>query len=579
MFQASHTGHHTKNVVIHGIHANLGSVCALNGGVGENKLQGCVINTREVARAGRLVLLGPQSEGIQVDSGVWGASVVLPRLHEVKVGALTLREAVLAVKLELSSHDWVLTPAMHIEGSLGEHEGAGIRDTGRVAAHIGKMGKVVCGASSGVNIPPSGSSGVNIVGTGIVEETGGIDVRGGGAGNAGLGAEGVDGVGESIDGVGVVEGLGAEETVENSARLEGRAVVNVLVGLNNPDKLLNGVVKVELDLVGRGTDGLITGELELLDEVLVGVLGHTPALISVQEDVVDIERCSDEGLVVSSDSLERSRPGEGGRAQSGDGEQALLDGADVKVDLHLVVLKSNEGKGQTGVTAEPELKGDVKGGLGESVTGSANLTRGVSIARAIDGVEQGVSDEGQLGGVADHLEVAALLLSGHSKLVPDVHPVTVLAINALATDLNLNLGNQLLTWEVEPTGINTAVIGLLQGLTDLGQSDLKVSAVSQITITRNGAGHATTEIGLAVKSLLDRLHSEVGVTLVRNLPESNLGVASQINVLCAIGDKLHKSSSHCKMLVILLSKKKKTEKYTFLRKYTFYVILHEMHFS
>jgi hypothetical protein len=48
------------------------------------------------------------------------------------------------------------------------------------------------------------------------------------------------------------------------------------------------------------------------------------------------------------------------------------------------------------------------------------------------------------------------------------------------------------------------------------------------------------------------------VTLVGNLPESNLGVASQVNVLCAIGDKLHKSSSHCKMLVILFSKKKKT---------------------
>ena len=504
------------------------------------------------------MLLGPQSEGIQVDSGVWGASVVLPRLHEVKVGALTLREAVLAVKLELSSHDWVLTPAMHIEGSLGEHEGAGIRDTGRVAAHIGKMGEVgLCGGCA-IVVPPSGGGGVNIVGTGIVEETGGIDEGSGGAGNAGLGAEGVDGVGKSIDGVGVVEGLGAEETVENSAHLEGRAVVNVLVGLNNPDKLLNGVVKVELDLVGRGTDGLITSELELLDQVLVGVLGHTPALISVKEDIVDIERSSDEGLVVSSDSLEGSSASEGGGAQSGDGKQALLDGADVKVDLHLVVLKSNEGKGQTGVTAEPELKGDVKSGLGESVTGSANLTRGIGIARAIDGVKQGVSDEGQLGGVADHLEVTALLLSGHSKLVPDVHPVTVLAINALATDLNLNLGNQLLTWEVEPTGINTAVIGLLQGLSDLGQSHLKVSAVSQITVTRNGAGHTTTEIGLAVKSLLNRLHSEVGVTLVRNLPESNLGVSRQVNVLCAIGDKLHKSSSHCKMLVILLSKKKKT---------------------
>jgi hypothetical protein len=51
------------------------------------------------------------------------------------------------------------------------------------------------------------------------------------------------------------------------------------------------------------------------------------------------------------------------------------------------------------------------------------------------------------------------------------------------------------------------------------------------------------------------------VTLVANLPESNLGVTSQVNVLCAVGDKLHKSSTHCmKLLVILFKKKKKLRK-------------------
>jgi hypothetical protein len=222
-----------------------------------------------------------------------------------------------------------------------------------------------------------------------------------------------------------------------------------------------------------------------------------------------------------------------------------------------VVLKSDEGEGQTGVAAEPELKGDVQGGLGESVTGSANLARSVGIARTIDVVEGGVGDEGQLGGVADHLEVTALLLGRHGKLVPDVHPVAVLAVDALATDLNLNLRDELLTGEVEPTGIDTGLTrGVLKGLADLRESHLKVSAVSQITITRDGAGNAATEVGLAVESLLDRLHGEVSVTLVANLPESNLGVTSQVNVLGAIGDKLHKSSTHCKMLVILLKKKK-----------------------
>ena len=317
------------------------------------------------------------------------------------------------------------------------------------------------------------------------------------------------------------------------------------------------MVKVELDLVGGRTDGLITGELKLLDEVLVGVLGHTPALIGVEEDVVDVEGGGDEGLVVSGGDLH----GGGGVVERAHGPQALLNRADIKVDLDLVVLKGDEGKGQTGVTAEPELKGDVEGGLGESIAGSANLARSGSVARAIDVVEGGVGDEGQLGSVSDHLEVTALLLGRHSELVPDVHPVTVLTVDALATDLNLHLGDELLTGEVEPTGINATVGGVLQGLSDLGESHLKVGAVRQITIAGNGAGHAATEVSLAVKSLLDRLHGEVSVTLVANLPESNLGVTSQVNVLCAVGDKLHKSSTHCmKLLVILFKKKKKLRK-------------------
>jgi hypothetical protein len=220
-----------------------------------------------------------------------------------------------------------------------------------------------------------------------------------------------------------------------------------------------------------------------------------------------------------------------------------------------VVLKGDEGKGQTGVAAEPELEGDIEGGLGESIAGSANLARSVGVARSVDVVEGGVGDEGKLSGVSNHLEVTALLLGGHGKLVPDVHPITVLAVDALATDLNLNLRDELLTGEVEPTSVDVSGRAL-QRLANLGESNLKVSAVRQITVTGDGAGHTATEVSLAVESLLDRLHGEVGVTLVGNLPESNLGVTSQVNVLGAIGDKLHKSSTHCKMLVILLKKKK-----------------------
>ena len=499
------------------------------------------------------MLLGSQCEGIQVDTGIGRTSVVLPRLNEVEVGTLALREAVLAVKLELGSDDGVLTPAVHIKRSLGEDKSAGIRDTG--VLHTMEVRQVV-NTGGGIDIssvPPSGVGDVDVKGASISEEAGGVDVRDGGVGDGVVRAEGHNGIGEGIDSVGVVEGLGAEETVKNRAGLERRAVVDVLVGLDDPDELLNGVVKVELDLVGRRTNGLITSELELLDQVLVGVLGHTSALIGVEEDVVNVEGSGDEGLVVGGGDL-------GGRRASVEGghsPQALLNGADIKVNLDLVILKGDEGQSQTGVAAEPELEGDIEGGLGESIAGGANLARSVSVARAVNVVEGGVGDEGQLGSVADHLEVTALLLGGHSELVPDVHPVTVLAVNALATDLNLNLRDELLTGEVKPTSINArGTSGVLQRLANLGESNLKVGAVSQITVTGDGAGHTATEVSLAVESLLDRLHGEVGVTLVGNLPESNLGVTSQVNVLCAIGDKLHKSSTHYKKLVILLKKKK-----------------------
>ena len=502
------------------------------------------------------MLLGAQGKGVHVDTGVGGGGVVLVGLHGVEVGAFTLREAVLAVKLELSGDDGVVAPAVEEEGGLGEDEGAGIRDTGvdliarangltikiggllAAATKVGSRIPIVDdGVAVGIKaraVPPAGTDLIN--GTGIVEQVV-VDEGAGGEGGGNLAAEGVDGVGKGIDGVGVVEGLGTEQVVEELTALEGRAVVDVAVGLDNPDELLDGVVEVELDLVGRGTDGLITGELELLDEVLVGVLGHAPALVGVEEDVVDVEGGGNEGLVVGSDDL--ATAGGGGALEGANSPQALVDGANVEVDLDLVVLEGDEGEGKTGVAAVPELEGHVEGGFGEGIAGSANLARGGCLARAINIVKRGVSDVSQLGGVANHGIVAVALVHGQGELVPDVHPITVLAINALATDLDLNLRDNLLTGEVEPTGIHTVLAGALHLLVDLGESDLQVGAVSQITVAGNGASDTATEIGLAVKSLLNSLHGKVGVALVGNLPESDLGIASQVNVLGAIGDKLH----------------------------------------
>ena len=247
----------------------------------------------------------------------------------------------------------------------------------------------------------------------------------------------------------------------------------------------------------------------MLNEVLVGVLGHLSALVSVQEDVINVEGCSNKGLLVSSGD-----GGSGGGGKVGDGPEALTNGSQVKVDLDLVVLEGNEGEGKAGVAAKPELKGDVKGGLRESIAGSANLTGPTgSGARTRDVGEGGVGDVGKLGGVTDHLEVSALLLRREGHLVPDVHPVTVLTVDSLATNFNLNDGNQLLTNKVEPSSIDITR-GPLHGLVDLRKSHLKVGAVSKITISADGAGHSAAEIGLAREGLLNALHGVVSMSAV-----------------------------------------------------------------
>jgi hypothetical protein len=182
----------------------------------------------------------------------------------------------------------------------------------------------------------------------------------------------------------------------------------------------------------------------------VRVLGHTPALIRVEVDVVDVEGRSNKGLGVGVCDLGTSG------IQGRHCEKALINCADVKVNLYLVVLKSNQWKSKTRVAAEPEEKRNVEGGLRESIARSADLARSSAVARAIHWGEVRVSQEGKLGGLANHLVVALLLVLVKGKLVPDLHPVTVLLVNALTTNLDLNVINELMAREIEPARIHAA---------------------------------------------------------------------------------------------------------------------------
>jgi hypothetical protein len=302
------------------------------------------------------------------------------------------------------------------------------------------------------------------------------------------------------------------------------------------------VVEVELDLVRRGTDRFITSELELFDEVLVWVLGHAATLVGIKEDVIDVERSGNERLSVGGTHL-LAVGVVTTTVERRNGPEALINWAKVEVNLDLVVLEGDEWESETWVTAVPELEWHVESGLWQGVAWSTHLAWGITRAWAIDVDEGRVSDVSELRGLTNHGLVTTLLLGGEAKLVPDVHPVTVLAVDALTTNLDLNLSDELLTWEIEPAGEDTLVgtlgVGVGHLLVDFWKSHLKVGAVGKITVTGDRASDTATEIGLSVESLFDRFDSEVSMSAVCNLPESNLGVTCKVNVLGAISDKLH----------------------------------------
>jgi hypothetical protein len=220
------------------------------------------------------VLLRAKSKGVHVNTFIRVASVSLVRLDPREVRTFTLREAILAVKLELSGDDGVLAPAVHVQRGLSEHECSGIRHTGviQVGSTVlekgGNVGRGVkrdrnrrssevdlvvgVGRTVPVSSETSEFSGWLVVkSTGILEETASINVCAGISSSGSGATESVDGIGEGINGISVVEGLGTKHLEQEGVASQRRAVVDVLVGLDNPDELLNGVVEVELDLVGR----------------------------------------------------------------------------------------------------------------------------------------------------------------------------------------------------------------------------------------------------------------------------------------------------------------------------------------
>jgi hypothetical protein len=166
------------------------------------------------------------------------------------------------------------------------------------------------------------------------------------------------------------------------------------------------------------------------------------------------------------------------------------------------VVQGDKWKSKARITVEPKLKGDVQ-----------------DLAAHIAGWY------GQGGDVAHHVGVAKHLALALGQLIPNVQPVAVVFIDPLATDLNLDGLDQLVTDPWKPAE------GVAHTSVDIREADTEVHTVNQIAIAADSASDLAAPRSLAVESLLNGLHGKVGVTPIDDLEESDLGVTSKVNIL------------------------------------------------
>lgn len=115
-----------------------------------------------------------------------------------------------------------------------------------------------------------------------------------------------------------------------------------------------------------------------------------------------------------------------------------------------------------------------------------------------------------------------------------MEPLAIVLIDLLSTDFENNIVDELVSEPVNPTELFGRI-----NKGDSRDSDLEVGTVDEITVSGNGAGNLLSEISITVEGLFDRLHGKVGMASVDDLEKSNLRIASQINILGTISDKLH----------------------------------------
>jgi hypothetical protein len=228
------------------------------------------------------------------------------------------------------------------------------------------------------------------------------------------------------------------------------------IALDNPDELLTRVVEVEFELVGRAGDGFATSELENINEVLVGHLGEFTTFISIEVDVVDVEGGSSKTALANAVA-------DGVRvAGVGVVPAEIVEGVEFEVDTHFVVLESDQWESKTRVAAEPELERDVesvhRGARSDDFRGEGFTAIAIIVASRTTLVEE-VS---KFRNVTNHLGVTGLFASFLGEFVPDVEPLTILFVNALTTDFDFNIFDDVVTDPVEPSELSTRAVRRLE---------------------------------------------------------------------------------------------------------------------
>ena len=504
--ETTHTRHDAEHVVVGGIYIDVdglrtgGLVVRANGSSGETDLKSGVVDTGHVTGARWLVLLGLESERVHVDAGRGHVGVVLVRLNEVEVTAFAFAETVVAIELELDGLEAVLT--------LVEQRKTAVPRVGGVCSVCSEC---ICIGCVGVDARSRDLAAVGGTSRWTKEWKRCCVPHGSSVGTTHTPAKRIR---RSASEVGLVYLVSeVEPLLTSNTRIAHTISQSVLMRLSDPHKFLARVVEVELDLVASRVDTFLSRELKLFNKVFVRHLSKPTTFIGVKVDVINVEggglevETAADVLLVSSDS-----------------PVAVLGLVELEVDLDFVVLKGNEGKCKTWVAAEPELKRDEEGG---------RWNRGLGSVRA--GVHLGKGRN-----VTNHVGVTCLKTWLLGKLVPNVKPLAVLLVHTLTTNLNLNVVDENVANPVQPA--ETSVLGD----TEFRKSDLKVHAVHEVTITRDGAGHLLAEVRSAVEHLLNRLHGEVSMAPVDDLEKGDLRIASKVDILSPVGYNLHKTAAaHC----------------------------------